>query len=181
MPTPPRPCRYSTTSVLAPCRAAPMPAGAPPVPPPMTTTSYWPNTGRARASCGTRGPAPAPAARRSRNSLTSPAAAGVSAGLPASLAPRAGCGGLGLGRRGLADSLRPGRSAPGAAASRPPAREDVGTAAEHVQTLDAGRLKRAQRQFATRPLPCLRDGRSARIGSGGTSNSTSEVNCCSGW
>jgi len=45
VPTPPSPCRNSTTSVLAPCRAAPIPAGAPPVPPPMMTVSYFPMTG----------------------------------------------------------------------------------------------------------------------------------------
>ncbi len=49
VPTPPRPWRYSITSVFAPCLAAAMPAGAPPVPPPTTTTSYSPSTGTLRA------------------------------------------------------------------------------------------------------------------------------------
>ncbi len=42
---PPSPCKYSSTRVLTPWRAALIPALAPAVPPPTTTTSYSPITG----------------------------------------------------------------------------------------------------------------------------------------
>ena len=64
---PPRRSRNSRTSVFAPCRAAAMPAGAPPVPPPATTTSYDARTG---SGCGNGAASP----MRPRRSAALPAA-----------------------------------------------------------------------------------------------------------